>query len=179
MSGEDNITPFSCRTDMNDAFNCHRFAWNVLSSITPVTHHIPQGKSSSEIEGLLGYLGSEEVVHRDNIGLLSLMERNRPANRHAALHPDKALDPDDTQCPTEAASAASQSQATVVERALDSEQGFERVAVATDVGSGVVSTAGNGVENSRAEEVVVSTAAAEPAVLFDVSERLAAIRCAS
>ena len=41
-----------------------------------------QGKSSDEIEEVLGHLGcSEEVVHRDNIGLLSLMERNLPANR--------------------------------------------------------------------------------------------------
>ena len=40
-----------------------------------------QGKASKDIEQLLGYVGPDEVIHRDNIGLTTLMERNRPANR--------------------------------------------------------------------------------------------------
>ena len=44
-----------------------------------------QGKASKDIEQLLGYVGPDEVIHRDNLGLTTLMERNRPSNRGVGL----------------------------------------------------------------------------------------------
>ena len=52
---------------------------------------LPQGKASKDIEQLLGYVGSEEVIHRDNIGLTTLMERNRPANRPRQRRPRRRV----------------------------------------------------------------------------------------
>ena len=36
-----------------------------------------QGKKSKDFAADLGYLGSVEIVHRDNIALLSLSQRSR------------------------------------------------------------------------------------------------------
>ena len=49
-----------------------------------------QGKHSQDIRGVLGFAGSEEIVHRDNISMLAL--RNPPSDALTAAPPYAVMD---------------------------------------------------------------------------------------
>ena len=142
-----------------------------------------QGKSSTEIEETLGHLGcSEEVVHRDNIGLLSLMERNLPANRAAPS--DGALGAEEPAAPAPGLADAAQ-QGAPAARAPDADASGAAAAVGCaeprseeegDHGGAAPQQGSADSGSAAAAASQEASATAAPTALAAVSERLAAIR---